>query len=179
MDKGKDAEGREAEASAAANESVMIFELDLLALKRAYELEDKDATQAGWKDQQEILNDYAKQSAVDKQDTLKAWDNEKFERDRKARQEDLREEIGLRSKTANEQFDYQYGIKTETAKESAIAAHANEMQKIIFGRVMDGKLVRTDFVAAIDRTTDSTAQILQCFAAIKALGMEVTNQIWQ
>jgi len=172
-----DAEGRAAEASAAATESSRIFELDVLALKRAYELEDKDAAQAWWKDQQEILNDYAKQSAVDKQDTLKAWDNEKFERDRKARQEDLREEIGLRSKTANEQFDYQYGIKTETAKESAIAAHANEMQKLLFERVMDGKLVGTDFVAAVGSTTDSKAQILQYSAAIKALGIEDNNKV--
>jgi len=172
-----DAEGRAAKASAAATESSRIFELDVLALKRAYELDDKDAAQAWWKDQQEILNDYAKQSAVDKQDTLKAWDNEKFERDRKARQEDLREEIGLRSKTANEQFNYQYGIKTETAKESAIAAHANEMQKLLFERVMDGKLVGTDFVAAVGSTTDSKAQILQYSAAIKALGIEDNNPV--
>jgi len=171
------AEKRAAEASAAATEASQIFELDVLALKRAYQLDDRDSAQEWWKEQQDILNKYAEQKAVDAQDRLVAWDNEKFERDRKARQEDLREEIGLRSKTANEQFDYQYGVKTETAKEAAIAAHANEMQKLLFERVMDGKLVGTDFVAAVGGTTDSKAQILQYSAAIKALGIEDNNPV--
>ena len=152
-----EAEERAAKASSAVTEASQIFELDVLALKRAYELDDREAAQEWWKEQQEILNEFAEQKAVDNQNRLIAWDNEKFERDRKARQEDLREEIGLRSKAANEQFDYQYGIKTETAKEAAIAAHANEMQKLLFERVMDGKLVGTDFVAAVGGTTDSKA----------------------
>ena len=155
----------------------MAAELDVLALKRAYELDDRDAAQAWWKEQQTILNEFAEQKAVDDQNRLIAWDNEKFERDRKARQEDLRAEIGLRTAAANEQFDYQYGIKTETAKEAAIAAHANEMQKLLFERVMDGKLVGTDFVAAVGGTTDSKAQILQYSAAIKALGVENDNPV--
>ena len=171
------AEDRAAKVAAKATKESQIFELDVLALKRAYELDDREAAQAWWKEQQEILNQYATQKAVDDQNRLIAWDNEKFERDRKARQEDLREEIGLRSKAANEQFDYQYGIKTKTAKEAAIAAHANEMQKILFERVMDGKLVGTDFVAAVGGTADSKAQILQYSAAIKALGVEDDNPV--
>ena len=171
------AEDRAAKASAKATEESQIFELDVLALKRAYELDDREAAQAWWIEQQEILNQYATQKAVDDQNRLVAWDNKKFERDRKARREDLREEIGIRSKAANEQFDYQYGVKTETAKEAAIAAHANEMQKLLFERVMDGKLVGTDFVAAVGGTADSKAQILQYSAAIKALGVENDNPV--
>lgn len=171
------AEKRAEEADIRAGERRMAAELDVLALKRAYELDDRDAAQAWWKEQQTILNEFAEQKAVDDQNRLIAWDNKKFERDRKARQEDLRAEIGLRTAAANEQFDYQYGIKTETAKEAAIAAHANEMQKILFERVMDGKLVGTDFVAAVGGTTDSKAQILQYSAAIKALGVENDNPV--
>ena len=172
-----EAEKRAEEANIRAGERSMAAELDVLALKRAYELDDRDAAQAWWKEQQTILNEFAEQKAVDDQNRLVAWDNEKFERDRKARQEDLRSEIGLRTAAANEQFDYQYGIKTETAKEAAIAAHANEMQKLLFERVMDGKLVGTDFVAAVGGTTDSKAQILQYSAAIKALGVENDNPV--
>ena len=171
------AEKRAEEADIRAGERRMAAELDVLALKRAYELDDREAAQEWWKEQQEILNAFAEQKAVDDQNRLIAWDNAKFERDRKARQEDLRAEIGLRTAAANEQFDYQYGIKTETAKEAAIAAHANEMQKILFERVMDGKLVGTDFVAAVGGTTDSKAQILQYSAAIKALGVENDNPV--
>ena len=172
-----DAEERAEQADIRSGERRMAAELDVLALKRAYELEDKDAAQNWWKEQQYILNKYAEQKAVNNQGRIQAWDNEKFERDRKARQEDLRTEIGLRTAAANEQFDYQYGIKTETAKEAAIAAHANEMQKILFERVMDGKLVGTDVVAAVGGTKDSKAQILQYSAAIKALGVENDNPV--
>lgn len=172
-----DAEERAEQADIRSGERRMAAELDVLALKRAYELEDNVAAQNWWKEQQYILNKYAEQKAVNNQGRIQAWDNEKFKRDRKARQEDLRTEIGLRTAAANEQFDYQYGIKTETAKEAAIAAHANEMQKILFERVMDGKLVGTDFVAAVGSTADSQAQILQYSAAIKALGVEGDNPV--
>ena len=124
-------EERAAERAAKAAEGERAFELDVLALKRAYELDDREAAQDWWKDQQAILNEYATQKAVDDQNRLQAWDNEKFERDRAARQEDLRTEIGLRTDAANSQFDYQFKIRTDASKEAAIAAHANEMQQVL------------------------------------------------
>lgn len=170
-------EDRAAKRAAAATESERAFELDVLALKRAYELDDRDAAQAWWKDQQAILNEYATQRAVDDQNRLQAWDNEKFERDRTARQEDLRTEIGLRTDAANSQFDYQFTIRTEAAKEAAIAAHANEMQQVLLERVMDGKAIGADFTAAVGGTTDPTAQIAQYSAAITALGVSKDNPV--
>jgi hypothetical protein len=91
-----DAEERAEQADIRSGERRMAAELDVLALKRAYELEDKDAAQNWWKEQQYILNKYAEQKAVNNQGRIQAWDNEKFKRDRKARQEDLRTEIGLK-----------------------------------------------------------------------------------
>lgn len=171
---------REERASAAAaqvTEGERAFQLDVIALKRAYELDDRDAAKAWWKDQQAILNEYATQKAVDDQNRLKAWDNEKFERDRKARQEDLRTEIGLRTDAANSQFDYQFKIRTDASKEAAIAAHANEMQKILVERVMDGKLIGADFAAAVGGSTDPSAKIAQYSAAITALGVAEDNPV--
>ena len=172
-----EAEERAAKRTAAATESERAFELDVLALKRAYELDDREAAQEWWKNQQAILNEYATQRAVDDQNRLQAWDNEKFERDRTARQEDLRTEIGLRTEAANSQFDYQFTIRTEAAKEAAIAAHANEMQKVLLERVMDGKTIGADFAAAVGGTTDPTAQIAQYSAAITALGVSKDNPV--
>ena len=154
-------EERAAKAAAETTAGERAFELDLLALKRAYELDDRDAAQNWWKEQQYILNKYAEQKAVNDQGRLQAWDNEKFERDRAARQEDLRTEIGLRTEAANNQFDYQFGIRTEASKEAAITAHANEMRKVLLERVMDSKPIGTDFTAAVGGTTDPTAQIAQ------------------
>lgn len=170
-------EDRAAKRAAEATAGEQAFELDVLALKRAYELDDREAAQDWWKNQQAILNEYATQRAVDDQNRLQAWDNEKFERDRKARQEDLRTEIGLRTEAANSQFDYQFTIRTEAAKESAIADHANEMKKILLERVMDGKVIGADFAAAVGGTTDPTAQIAQYSAAITALGVSKDNPV--
>jgi len=170
-------EDRAAKRAAAATESERAFELDVLALKRAYELDDRDAAQAWWKDQQAILNEYATQRAIDDQNRLIAWDEKKFERDRTARQEDLRTEIGLRTEAANSQFDYQFTIRTEAAKEAAITAHANEMQQVLLERVMDGKVIGADFAAAVGGTTDPTAQIAQYSAAITALGVSKDNPV--
>lgn len=170
-------EKRAAERTAAATEGERAFQLDVLALKRAYELDDREAAQDWWKDQQTILNEYATQRAVDDQNRLQAWDNEKFERDRTARQEDLRTEIGLRTDAANDQFDYQFKIRTDASKEAAIAAHANEMQKVLLERVMDGKVIGADFAAAVGSTTDATAQIAQYSAAITALGVSKDNPV--
>ena len=168
---------RSAAAASAAKEQDRAFELDVLALKRAYELDDQKAAQQWWKDQQVILNQQAEQKAVNAEGRLQAWDQQKFERDRKARQEDLRSEIGLRTSAANSQFDYQYNIKTEASKTAAIAAHANEMQKLLLERVMDGKTIGADFTAAVGGTGDPTAQIAQYSAAITALGVEKDNPV--
>ena len=111
-----DAAKRAAEGAAAAKEGDRAFELDVLALKRAYELDDQAAAQEWWKDQQVILNEFAEQKAVNAEGRFLAWDEKKFERDRTARQEDLRSEIGLRTSAANSQFDYQFGVKTEASK---------------------------------------------------------------
>ena len=170
-------EERAAKAAAAATADKRAFELDVLALKRAYELDDREAAQSWWKEQQYILNKYAEQKAVNDQGRLQAWDNEKFERDRAARQEDLRTEIGLRTEAANNQFDYQFKIRTDASKEAAITAHANEMQKVLLERVMDGKAIGTDFTAAVGGTTDPTAQIAQYSAAITALGVSEDNPV--
>ena len=170
-------EDRAAKRAAEATAGEQAFELDVLALKRAYELDDREAAQDWWKNQQAILNEYATQRAVDDQNRLQAWDNEKFERDRAARQEDLRTEIGLRTDAANSQFDYQFKIRTDASREAAIAAHANEMQKVLFERVMDGKVIGADFVAAVGGTTDPTAQIAQYSAAITALGVSKDNPV--
>ena len=151
--------------------------MDLLTLKRAYEIDDRDAAQQWWKDQQVILNEYATQRAVDDQNRLQAWDNEKFERDRAAQQEDLKSELALRTEAANNQFDYQFDIRTEAAKEAAIAAHANKMQELLLERVMDGKAIGADFAAAVGGTTDPTAQIAQYSAAITALGVSKDNPV--
>jgi hypothetical protein len=168
---------RAAAGAAAAREESRAFELDVLALKRAYELDDQAAAQEWWKDQQVILNEFAEQKAVNAEGRLQAWDQTKFERDRRARQEDLRAEIGLRTSAANSQFDYQYTIKTEAAKSAAIAAHANEMQKLLLERVMDGKVVGADFTAAVGSTGDPMAQIAQYSAGITALGVEKDNPV--
>ena len=170
-------EDRAAKRAAAATESERAFELDVLALKRAYELDDREAAQEWWKNQQSILNEYATQRAVDDQNRLIAWDEKKFERDRTARQEDLRTEIGLRTEAANSQFDYQFTIRTEAAKEAAIAAHANEMQQVLVKRVLDGGVIGADFAAAVGGTTDPTAQIAQYSAAITALGVSKDNPV--
>lgn len=170
-------EDRAAKRAAAATESERAFELDVLALKRAYELDDREAAQEWWKNQQSILNEYATQKAIDDQNRLIAWDEKKFERDRTARQEDLRTEIGLRTEAANSQFDYQFTIRTEAAKEAAITAHANEMQQVLLERVMDGKAIGADFAAAVGGTTDPTAQIAQYSAAITALGVSKDNPV--
>lgn len=164
-----------AAGAAAVREENRAFELDVLALKRAYELDDQAAAQQWWKDQQSILNKQAEQKAINAEGRLQAWDQTKFERDRKARQEDLRSEIGLRTSAANSQFDYQYGVKTEASKVAAIAAHANEMQKLLFERVMDGKVVGADFSAAVGGTNDPMAKIAQYSAGITALGVEKDN----
>jgi len=164
-----------AAGAAAVREESRAFELDVLALKRAYELDDQAAAQQWWKDQQVILNKQAEQKAINAEGRLQAWDQTKFERDRKARQEDLRSEIGLRTSAANSQFDYQYGVKTEASKAAAIAAHANEMQKLLLERVMDGKVVGADFSAAVGGTNDPMAKIAQYSAGITALGVEKDN----
>ncbi len=166
-----------AAGAAAVREESRAFELDVLALKRAYELDDRDAAQQWWKDQQVILNKQAEQKAVNAEGRLQAWDQKKFERDRAARQEDLRSEIGLRTSAANSQFDYQYNVKTEASKAAAIAAHANEMQKLLFERVMDGKVVGADFTAAVGGSGDPMAQIAQYSAAITASGVEKDNPV--
>lgn len=166
-----------AAGAAAAKEGDRAFELDVLALKRAYELDDQAAAQQWWKDQQVILNKQAEQKAINAEGRLQAWDQTKFERDRKARQEDLRSEIGLRTSAANSQFDYQYGVKTEASKAAAIAAHANEMQKLLFERVMDGKVVGADFSAAVGGSNDPMAKIAQYSAGITALGVEKDNPV--
>lgn len=166
-----------AEGAAAVREESRAFELDVLALKRAYELDDRDAAQQWWKDQQVILNKQAEQKAVNAEGRLQAWDQKKFERDRAARQEDLRSEIGLRTSAANSQFDYQFGIKTEASKAAAIAAHANDMQQLLFERVMDGKSIGADFTAAVGGSGDPMAQIAQYSAAITALGVEKDNPV--
>lgn len=163
--------------AAAGREESFAQELDVIALKRAYELDDRDAAQQWWKDQQVILNKQAEQKAVNAEGRLQAWDQKKFERDRAARQEDLRAEIGLRTDAANSQFDYQYNIKTEASKAAAIAAHANDMQQLLFERVMDGKSIGADFTAAVGGSGDPMAQIAQYSAAITALGVEKDNPV--
>ena len=172
-----EAEERAAKRDAAVTAEDRAFQMDLLTLKRAYEIVDRDAAQQWWKDQQVILNEYATQRAVDDQNRLQAWDNEKFERDRAAQQEDLKSELALRTEAANNQFDYQFDIRTEAAKEAAIAAHANKMQELLLERVMDGKAIGADFAAAVGGTTDPTAQIAQYSAAITALGVSKDNPV--
>lgn len=172
-----DAAAVSAAGAATVRQEDRAFQLDVLALKRAYELDDQEAAQQWWKDQQVILNQQAEQKAVNAEGRLQAWNQKQFERDRAARQEDLRAEIGLRTDAANSQFDYQYNIKTEASRTAAIAAHANEMQKLLFERVMDGKLIGADFTAAVGGTGDPTAQIAQYSAAITALGVEKDNPV--
>lgn len=170
-------EDRAAQRAAQATAGAQAFQLDVLALKRAYELDDQEAAQSWWKEQQTILNQNAEQKAINAEGRLQAWDNEKFERDRAARQEDLRSEIGLRTEAANSQFDYQFTIRTDAAKEAAIAAHANEMQQVLLERVMDGKAIGADFTAAVGGAGDPTAKIAQYSAAITALGVEEGNPV--
>lgn len=172
-----EAEERAVKRATAVTADERAFQMDLLTLKRAYEIDDRDAAQQWWKDQQVILNEYATQRAVDDQNRLQAWDNEKFERDRAAQQEDLKSELALRTEAANNQFDYQFDIRTESAKEAAIAAHANKMQELLLERVMDGKAIGADFAAAVGGTTDPTAQIAQYSAAITALGVSKDNPV--
>ena len=154
-----------------------LYQADVRALERAYELDDREAAQEWWKDQQDILYELSSQKAVDEHNRLVAWDNDKFERNRKANLEDLKKELNLRTEAANEQFDYQFEIKTEKAREDAITAHANEMQQILLERVMDGKAIGADFAAAVGGTTDPTAQIAQYSAAITALGVSKDNPV--
>jgi hypothetical protein len=144
---------------------------------RAFQLDLRKLDQNWWKEQQKILNENAKQTAIDDHNRLVAWDNDKFERNRKAALVDLKEELGLRTEAVNSQFDYQFGVKTETARKVAIAEHANEMQKILFERVMDGKVIGADFTTAVGGTTDPTAQIAQYSAAITALGVSKDNPV--
>ena len=172
-----EAEERAVKRAAVVTAEDRAFQMDLLTLKRAYEIDDRDAAQQWWKDQQVILNEYATQRAVDDQNRLQAWDNERFERDRAAQQEDLKSELALRTEAANSQFDYQFNIRTEAAKEAAIAAHANKMQELLVERVMDGKTIGADFAAAVGGTTDPTAQIAQYSAAITALGVSKDNPV--
>ena len=153
------------------------FQLDVLALKRAYETDDQAAAQTWWKEQQYILNKYAEQKAVNTDGRLQAWDQTKFERDRAARQEDLRDEIGLRSDAANSQFDYQFGLKTDESKKAAIAAHANEMQQILLKRITEGGVIGADFTAAVGGSGDSMAKIAQYSAGIIALGVNKENPV--
>jgi hypothetical protein len=154
-----------------------LYQADLRALERAYEVDDRNAAQQWWIEQQDILFDLSSQRAVDEHNRLVAWDNDKFERNRKANLEDLKSELKLRTEAANEQFDYQFEIKTEKAREDAITAHANEMQQILLERVMDGKAIGADFAAAVGGTTDPTAQIAQYSAAITALGVSKDNPV--
>ena len=172
-----EAEERAVKRAAVVTAEDRAFQMDLLTLKRAYEIDDRDAAQQWWKDQQVILNEYATQRAVDDQNRLQAWDDKKFERDRAAQQEDLKSELALRTEAANSQFDYQFNIRTEAAKEAAIAAHANKMQELLVERVMDGKTIGADFAAAVGGTTDPTAQIAQYSAAITALGVSKDNPV--
>ena len=168
---------RAAAIAAEAKKEDRALQLDIIALKRSYELDDQEGAKEWWKEQQVILNQQAEQKAVNAEGRLQAWDQQKFERDRKARQEDLRTEIGLRSDAANSQFDYQYTIRTEASKAAAIAAHANEMQQLLLERVMDGKTIGADFTAAVGGTSDPMAQIAQYSAGITALGIEKDNPV--
>jgi len=154
-----------------------LYQADVRALERAYEVDDRNAAQQWWIEQQDILFDLSSQKAVDEHNRLVAWDNDKFERNRKANLEDLKKELNLRTEAANKQFDYQFEIKTEKAREDAITAHANEMRQILLERVMDGKVIGADFAAAVGGTTDPTAQIAQYSAAITALGVSKDNPV--
>jgi len=59
-----DAAAVSAAGAATVRQEDRAFQLDVLALKRAYELDDQEAAQQWWKDQQVILNQQAEQKAV-------------------------------------------------------------------------------------------------------------------
>ena len=173
----KDAATAAAIAAKELSDREMAHERDMLALKNVYESMQGDEDLARQIKLMDLTFDYEEQAAVNAQGRLEAWDDKKHKRDVEANIQQIITRIGLETEAAKDRVKYELNLKTEAAKEAAIAAHANEMQKIIFERVMDGKLVGTDFVAAVGGTTDSKAQILQYSAAIKALGVENDNPV--
>ena len=164
-----------AERSAKATLSDRQFQLDLLKLKRIYEKEDKSDAKSWWKEQQDILFEKAEQKAENDQGRLEAWDNAKFDRDQAAYKQNFIDQLGLKSEEAKKQFDYEFTKNSDAAKQTAIAKHANEMQKLLLERVMDGKAIGADFTAAVGGTSDPYAQIAQYSAGITALGVAKDN----
>jgi len=125
----------------------------------------------------DVTFDYEEQAAVNAQGRLEAWDNKKHKRDVASNIETMVERIGLETEAAKKRIKYELNLKADYAEEQAIADHAREMKKILIERVMDSKLIGTDFVAAVDGTTDTKSKISQYAAAIEALGVQEDNPV--
>lgn len=172
-----DAASAAAIASTEKSEREMAHERDMLSLENVYTSMRSDEEYEKWLKKQKVTFDYGEQSAVNAQGRLEAWDDKKHKRDVEANIEQIVTRIGLETEAAKDRVKFELKLKSGYAEEEAIADHAREMKKILIERVMDSKLIGTDFVAAVDGTTDTKSKISQYAAAIEALGVQEDNPV--
>ena len=130
-----------------------------------------------WKQQQDYSATLSEQTAINTEGRLQAWDQTKFERDRKARQEDLISSVTFENEAERQEFLFRFNIETAASEKTAITKHASEMQQILFKKVTGGKAIGTDFNAAVGGSSNPMAQIAQYSAGITALGVEKDNPV--
>ena len=166
-----------ATAAKELSDKEMAHERDMLALKSVYESMQNNEDLARQIKLMELTFDYEEQAAVNAQGRLEAWDTKKHKRDIASNIETMIKRIGLETDAAKKRIEHELRLKADYTEKQSIADHAREMKKILIERVMDNKLIGTDFVAAVGGTTDIQSQILQYSAAIEALGVQEDNPV--
>jgi len=166
-----------AEATAKRDEAARAHERDMAALAQAYRVINDQTEFENFVKRSEVTFGLTEQSAVNAQGRLEAWDDKKHARDTATQIDIMVQRIGLETEAAKDRIKFELNRKAEINTQAAITAHANEMQKVLLERVMDGKVIGADFTAAVGGTTDPTAQIAQYSAAITALGVSKDNPV--
>jgi len=166
-----------AEATAKRDEATRAHERDMAALAQAYRVINDQTEFENFVKRSEVTFGLTEQSAVNAQGRLEAWDDKKHARDTATQIDIMVQRIGLETEAAKDRIKFELNRKAEINTQAAITAHANEMQKVLLERVMDGKVIGADFTAAVGGTTDPTAQIAQYSAAITALGVSKDNPV--
>ena len=166
-----------AEATAKRDEATRAHDRDMAALAQAYKTINDETEFQNFVRRSEVTFGLTEQSAVNAQGRLEAWDDKKHARDTATQIDIMVQRIGLETEAAKDRIKFELNRKAEINTQAAITAHANEMQKVLLERVMDGKVIGADFTAAVCGTTDPTAQIAQYSAAITALGVSKDNPV--
>jgi len=166
-----------AEATAKRDEATRAHDRDMAALAQAYKTINDETEFQNFVRRSEVTFGLTEQSAVNAQGRLEAWDDKKHARDTATQIDIMVQRIGLETEAAKDRIKFELNRKAEINTQAAITAHANEMQKVLLERVMDGKVIGADFTAAVGGTTDPTAQIAQYSAAITALGVSKDNPV--